>query len=267
MINSATLEEKIYLILHLGEVNILGKRNKIRYSQIKILYQMHLYGKNIRNGKWKEAFPSVATIAKHTKLSKDTIESFICHPSFSTFGEKVNRKGTSNKYRLRKWVVDLFDFFERFGFMKRFQTNFFGWRQTFVKRIKNGVIPLVQQNLTLQQVMNKLSTRIPLKSVRSNPLKSVTTTPSGSTTPLGSKSNNERSAIPSVQTFGQLAESLRTRFLIRDGDVNMVMGRYSLNHHKKAMGLMDLWKSRGMQPDSPIQVYQACLNQTRAYRK
>lgn len=257
------LEEQVYLLQHLGNVNLFGKKKKIRFSQIKILYQLHLYGKNVRNGKWATVSPRRETIAEHCGLHRDTVRAFICDPAFSVFGQVDHSFMKSNSYHLFSWVVDLFNAFERLGMMKGFNKDFERWKRIFSQRLLGAFLPLVQKGYSLNEIVNKLSTKRHVKSATGKGVKSATTTYSRSTTASRSRSNNERPPpLDVVNGFSGLADALRNRFLIREGDINMVMKRYSYYHLKSACHLLNSWKMNGMEIESPIKAYQKCLNKT-----
>ena len=264
--STPNLEESIYLIRHLGDANLMGKRRKIRSSEIKILYQIHLYGKNIKRGKWNAVFPSRSTIASHAGISEESVKRFICSDHFKIFGSKQERQGTSNIYHLKRWVVDLFDAFERVGMMKGFSTNFGQLRITFFKRLNMAFIPLIQKGHSLNEVMNKLSTKSPLKLPDQKSLKlPATTYPSDRpfTTSYEYKTKIENPTIPVVNDFVAISRILFSRFHLKEGDINQVLGRYDLYHHKRAAREMNLWMQRGMDVQSPIRTYQKCLNLTK----
>lgn len=255
------LEEQLYLILFLGHTNLFGKKKKVRYSYFKILYQIYLYSKNVDRGKWTSIFPSVPTIAEHSQLDRDTVKEFTCSPAFQVFGEKIVRTGKTNQYRLYGWVTQLFKAFERLGMMQKFQSDFMGWKKTFCKRVNGAFLELVKKGYSLNEVMNKLLTKRPLKSAGSKPLKSATTTYPSGTTHSGSKSNYEPGGLPVFDSLKKVSKAMK-KVGLRDGDINQFIAKHNLAQNKRALEMMFLWKKRGMEMRNPASVYQKCLNET-----
>jgi hypothetical protein len=150
--------------------------------------------------------------------------------------------------------------------MKNYLKKFDWWYNDFSKRMKKWLIPLVQEGLSVRDIyarlMNRFSTEKSLKLHSRKSLKLHTIKPSGIHEDFVYKSNTEP-ALPYVQGLLDLGSHLKGRFSLREGDVNMLMKSFSLNHHKRATNLYELWLKRGISPQSPIRLYQTCLNKTR----
>src|SRR5215469_3593554 len=109
-----SLEEKIYLIADLGLPKMGSNRLKWRHSEIKTLYQLYLGHKQMKRGAWTSIWPSREKIREKSHISVSSIRNFINADYFSIYGAKQERfeKGhqTSNEYRLKPWVCEVFEF-------------------------------------------------------------------------------------------------------------------------------------------------------------
>lgn len=239
------------------------KRIKPSLAHFKVLNAIYQLNKNLsrKNKPWQEVACGKQLIADVARVSRTTVTEFITSSEFYLFCQKKERFKATNIYRLEKWVVRLFRFFELKGMMKGIMTDFKKWKTYFLKRCRNWLFPLLEKGFALHQiVMNKLSTKKPLKVADQKPLKVAGIKPSREHEAFHeSRSNTE---IPSLADFNQLGDHL-IRFGCKNGDVNFFLKTFSLNHHKKAVMVLDLWRKRGMSIESPAKVYQTCLNRTR----
>jgi|GEM_PF-6668452 len=233
-------------------------------TKIKILYHLFQLEKNVASGKWSSIYQGKTAISKCAGVGKKHFAEFINSPDFELFGEVDHRKGTTNIYRLKKWVIETFTFFERTGLMKNFRQNFEEWREKFCRRLHKWLLPLLRAGHSLYQIfVNKLSTKKPLKGDDPKVLKGDGIKPSGSYEAFqGSKSKHE---LPVVNQFVDILGKLKDRFLLKEGDINQIMGRYSLSHLKKAIRKGEEWLKNGLDVRSPVQTFQSCLNKTRSY--
>ena len=196
------------------------------------------------------------------KVGRKSSTKFLCGEG-EVFFEKIPRYKATNIYKLHEWVIECFEFFEKKGMMHGIMQDFEKWRKCFLKRLDKWLLPLLEKGLPLRDIlMNKLSTRKPLKGADPKPLKGAGIKPSESHEAFqGSKSNTE-SHIP----FSELKEVGDTlvRLSLKEGDIRMLLRCYSLNWLKRACKLMNEWRLRGMEFKSPVRVFQTCLNRTKA---
>ncbi|CAB4132655.1 hypothetical protein UFOVP255_41 [uncultured Caudovirales phage] len=258
-----SLVEKALLLRYAAGPNLLSKKKKLKKSTFKVLYQLHLLGKNVRKGRWTDIHTSKETISKWSGVGIRQLTTFINdRDCFPIFGECVRRPGTSNLYRLHAWVEELFDAFERVGMMRRFGTDFDIWFRTFCKRFDGVFLPLLEKGLSLYEVVNRLCTKIPVKVRGSNPVKVHATTASQSTTPSGTKSKYEQPPNPIFRKLSEVGFRL-DRFGLAPGDQYQMLNRYSPKDNLKACDLMETFIKRAIMPKSPIRLYQSCINRIR----
>lgn len=251
-----------YLLNPVVSRGIKSQRKRYRPTEFKTLNAMYQLNKNV--GRTWEIFAcGKKTIGKTAqKIGRKAITRFICGEGL-VFFKKTPRFKTTNIYELEKWVVDVFRFFEKKGMMQGIVQDFHKWRRNFLKRLENWLLPLLEKGHSLKDVlMNKLSTKRPLKGADPNPLKGAGIKPSGCEAFQGSKSNIEFLS-PSIQTFIQTQQELYGRFKLREGDIHIFMNCYDLNHHQRAMTMGRVWLSNGLQPENPVRIYQKLLNKTK----
>lgn len=241
------------------------ERSRVSPTKIKAIYHLYQLTKNIQSGKWTSIYQGITRISKGALVSKRHLSQFVNNPDFDFFGSVEHRPGTTNIYRLNSWVLDLFSFFEKKGLMKHFRTDFKRWRVFFLRRINSWLIPLLQKKVTLREIlMNKISTTKNLKGNDLKFLKGNGIKPSGANKALqGSISNTERLTIPASKDFDEIAQTLSLRFSLKEGDLNMVMNSFTLNHHKSALVVREKFRLNGIEARSPIRLYQHCLNITK----
>jgi hypothetical protein len=162
--------------------------------------------------------------------------------------------------------VDIFHFFEKKGMMKNFRKKFKEWKEVFLKRIRQWLLPLIKKGKTLYEIlMNKLSTKKTLKGVELKVLKGVGIKSKESfyKSIYGNRNNTDDPPFPEVQEMHDVGDLLRNRLQIREGDVYMFTKSFSLNHLKRAIMMKIEWLRRGMEVISPAKVLQTCLNRTK----
>lgn len=263
MINSEIFQANLLESLIDPHIPTTQKQLRSRSSptKIKALYHLYQLDKNVKNGKWSSNYQGKTRIAKDAKISKKHFSEFVNSGDFKLFGSIQHRPGTSNIYRLQNWIILFFDFLERKGMMKFFRKNFDLWKRNFMNRFHKWLLPLLNSGYSLNQIlMNKVVNKKSLKGDGYDGLKGDAIKPSGSMKPSGSKSNTEFS-VPAYQEFVFVGEQM-SRFGLREGDINSLLKRYSLNRLKKASYLMHEWKNTGMEFRSPVRIYQTCLNKT-----
>lgn len=236
-------------------------------TKIKALYHLYQLNKNILNGKWlsQKNYQGKTRIAKEAKISKKHFSEFINSPDFNLFGKVTHRDGETNIYYLEPWLVEAFQFFERKGMMKDFRENFIKWKDRFLKRLHKWLLPLLRKGHSLKDIlMNKLCTKQKLKGDGCQTLKGdgMNLFEVPFMKPTGSKSKPEELKVPGFDSYLKVGEKI-LNFGLQDADILQVMRDYSLNHHKKACNLFELWKKRGIEIHSPVKLYQTCLNRTK----
>jgi hypothetical protein len=260
-----SIQEQIFLLRDLADSPykfIEEKRDRTRYSIMKILYQLHLLGKNVKNGKWRAIYPREETLASWAGISPWTVSKYINSHQFSVFGKVEQKPYISNRYELHNWVTEWFNVFERLGMMRGFKTDPKKWLKRFKKRIDSAILPLVSKGLTAKEVMNQLLTKRPSKSHTVPPSKSHTTT--FPTTLSGYRSKIEAPPNdPILKNHEKMCEQLRNRFRIDNGDINFMMRSFSLNELRGAYNVADLWLSRGMEVKSPVKMFMAAITANR----
>lgn len=241
-----------------------GKKNlRIRSSptQFKILTAIYQLRKNVLSKKWEKVAPGKAKIAKTARSSRDSVTRFINGTGLAFF-KKTTRFKATNLYDLEPWVVKCFQFFEKKGMMKGIIQDFEKWRKTFLLRINKWLLPLLEKGFSLNDIlMNKLSTKTRLMSAYPEPLMSAGIKPSGFA--LKGNRNNTEISVPSICEFDSLSKQLETELRISRSDVNTFVLHYPLSHHKRAATLALKWMANGIKPDSPVRMYQSCLNKTK----
>ena len=125
----------IFLIEAILQPVFKNKRHRFCPTKIKILYQLYLTWKNVKNQKWKNGNnPSKSQIADWAKVSTSKVTKFITDQDFLLFGkilrskDSISKKNKNNIYTLHDWVIEAFWAFERLGMMRGFQTNFDRWK-------------------------------------------------------------------------------------------------------------------------------------------
>lgn len=160
-----------------------GKKNtRIRYrpTEFKALNAMYQLNKNVIRGDWQKFACGKKKIGKAArKISTKSVTKFICGEGLIFF-KKAKRFKATNIYELHEWVVQVFRFFEKKGMMKGIMDDFDNWRDVFLRRLNNWLLPLLEKGLTLKDVlMNKLCTKPKLKGADPIPLKGAGIKPSG----------------------------------------------------------------------------------------
>lgn len=244
-------------------------------TKIKILYHLFQLSKNVISGKWTDIYQSTKEIAKGAKVTKRHFDEFINSGDAEIFMD-IRRRGRkpgtnyfqTNIYTLKPWVVRLFRFFELEGMMRNFSKDFVGWKSTFLKRLRNRIIPLIRKGLSLVEIrkktkdINKFSTKNGLKGVTENGLKGVSIKyPSDS--PIKHTGIRSNTDLPVINDFVEISRKMEDRFLLQKGDINQFMKNYSVAHHKRALYLGEEWLRNGLSVRCPVLVYQDCLNRTK----
>lgn len=250
--------EKCYLLR-----DITIGRYKKHKSRIKILYSIFLLHKNAKNKKFKSLFPSKNLIADVANVSVRSVGEFINADVFSAFCLKRKNGFTSNEYFLAQWVIDVFLLLQKRGVFKHIQNDFEKFFKCYQLFFDKCIIKMVLDGSKLEDVLNNLSTKRKriLPGVKPRILPTIKPFRYG-IKPSVSKSNSEGLDVPAVKDFYHISQTLVGRFQIKEGDVNLILRRYNLNHHSQACKLMDLYRLRGMKFNSPIRVYQSCLKKT-----
>lgn len=239
-----------------------GRCQRARSSptKIKILYHLFQLHKNIESGRWKENFQSKTRIAKSAGVGKKHFSEFVNSSDFALFGEVIHRYGTTNIYRLKKWVIDIFYFLEKKGMMKEFRNSFEKWKKTFLERVDKWLIPLLQKGVTFVNIlMNKLSTKKPLKGGDLNLLKGVGIKPSVYIKPKGIKTIVEDDALHPMQCVDVIL-SERLSFSISDRR-QLFLKNAGWVLKKATSQLLYRIDSLGWKPDSNIRALQSIINE------
>jgi hypothetical protein len=258
-------EEQIYLIKFLLESphKFTGdKRPRSRNVAFKILYQLHLLQKNVDRGKWCCVYPSTETIAKWADVSQRSVIYFINSTAATCFFKVRRGINKSNKYFLNPWVHEMFELLERIGIMKNIKLNFETWKKTFFKRIENALIPEFHKGLSVNEVMNKLSTKVKVKLHPKKAAKLHPTTLSGNTTHSGFRYNSEEKQTqlyPALNDAINAAGLLGSRFKLQNGDINWLLKTQKLNDLKGGIRVADEWLKNGLLPQSPIRVMMSAI--------
>jgi len=87
-------------------------------TKIKTLYHLFQLYKNVESGKWGAIYQGKERLSKNAGISKNHLSEFVNSEDFKIFGDIQHRKGKTSIYRLKRWVVDAFHFFEKKGMMK-----------------------------------------------------------------------------------------------------------------------------------------------------
>lgn len=211
------------------------KRARSAPSKIKVLYHLFQLHKNVANGKWTEIYQGRKKIAQKAKVSLRHFKEFISDPDFKLFGSRKHRGGTTSVYTLHNWVIQFFEFFEKKGMMKDFRTDFNGWKERFVKRLHNWLLPLLRKGHSLTEIlMNKLSTKKTLKGTGSNSLKGAKIKPSGSShEAFGIKTKDENAEL-GTQESNLVAGILSNRLHLSGSDIHQFLFKNPLHLVKKA---------------------------------
>jgi hypothetical protein len=251
-----------------------GKQKRARSAptKIKSLYHLFQLNKNIKNKKWSKNFQGKTAISEKALVSKRHFSDFVNSSDFNFLGKVKHRGGTTNEYELEPWVVDMFSFFEKKGMMQNFRQDFDKWKRTFLKRINHWLLPLLRKGHTLSQIlMNRLSTKQNLKGVDPKHLKGVGIKPKASPSRVpyealqGSRTKQSVPSIPAFQEFCELSETLSTRFLIKDGDLNMLMNSYSLKQIKGGIRMRESYRLQGFMARSPIASFIHCIEKSKKH--
>lgn len=255
----------------------LGWRVRGSPTKIKILYQFYQYHKKLNSGEWQIICPSKEQISEHAQVSRRHVTEFINSDDAEIFLEVERRdrlpgshKYQSNIYRLKPWLIEIFEFYEKTGMMRGFRADFGAWKRGYSKRFSKWLIPQIQKGLTLNQIlekkalMNKLSTEKELKGAAGQALKGagIKYLSDSLIKPTGFISNTERQ-IPALRDFKIISQTLQTRFLLKEGDINMLMSTVDLRTHKKACRMGLDWLKNGLDPKNPVRVYQSCINRVK----
>lgn len=264
------LQSIVSLVERKGPRSQKTKRIRTRETEIKILYAIGQFNKNLKNRGWNGVYPCKWRIAKAAKVSVKAVTQFINDPDFEWFCNKEyrfdeNGYQTSNIYFLHQWVIDFFDLFEKKGMMKYFTSDFKTWKENFLKRCEGISKVLESKEISLRELlMNKLSTKNKLKGASQNPLKGASIKPSGNKAFQGSKSNIE---LPVLNDAIEIAGKLANDFSLKEGDINFLMSRYSIAHHKNAIRRREEYTKNGIIPRSELLLYQSCLNKTKPLKR
>lgn len=258
--------QKVLLIRYLIDPVIKkgkkGKRLRHNPTWMKILCLLYQLSKKVKRGDWEQIAPGKQSLARWVGCSVKSVTEFITGEG-KVFFKVIGRPGATNIYILEEWVRDVLHFMEAKGMMKGFKEDYEKWRGTFVRRLKFWLLPLLEKGHCLKVIlMNKLSTKSNLKSANQPPLKGARMEPLGVDEAFqGSRHKNEDD-LPVFFWLKDLRKRLKYRGL-QDGDVNSFLKRYSPQHNMRAMSKMEYWYRSGIEPGSPVRIYQACINQTR----
>lgn len=262
-------EQQLHILEFLSSFsNPVNKRKRVKKSPFKILNAIYLFTKHNEQKGRQYHYPSFDTIKQMAKCGRRQVSEFINSPEIDLFCDVLRDTFTSHRYVLKDWVYQWFRLFWRSGMMKNIYTKWKWWHDDFVKRIHKWLIPQVHLGYSIRTIyerfLNRLSTTNSLKGNATNPLKGNTIKPSGiSIKPLGIKSNIEGSLHPAIKELLNIERTLRDRFHLKEGDINRLINSFSLRRLKPACKLNELWIKRGMQIQSPIKVFQTCLNQSK----
>ena len=213
----------------------LGNK-RMCYSQLKILYQLHLYSKNVERQVWNHVHVSLETFANHSGLSEKSVKRFLCSDKADLFvdikrGKRTKRaRFTSNAYYLKKEFVEIFSFLERFGFFKGYGSgDHVKWRKGFNSRLERWLLPTLESGKELSQICHlkaKLSTtKRPAVEVAKRP---CTTNPRGLSSFTTLKDLNPVRLNPILEDFSFLEEALRTRLSLKEWEIRALLGKNTL---------------------------------------
>jgi len=243
------------------------KRIRTRDTEIKILYAIYQFNKNLKNRGWDCVYPCKRKIAKSAKVSIKAVTKFINDPDFQFFCKKEYRFDedgyqTSNVYFLHPWLIEFFELFEKKGMMKYFTSDFKLWKKNFLERAEAISKVLESKEISLRELlMNKLSTKNKLKGATQDTLKGASSIkPSGNKAFQGYKSNIE---LPVLNDAVEIAGKLVERLSLKEGDVNRFMSFNTLSHLKRAIRRNEEWITNGMEIHYPERAFQKCLNLTK----
>jgi hypothetical protein len=264
----ASFQEQFFLIRYCAEPGLGSERKRLKKCFLRVLYQMHLLQKNVERGAWNSVFPAVATIAKWSGLSETAVHEVLRNPGFSIFCEIQDRPGHTNVYRLKRWVFEFFKAFEKVGLMRGFLTDFNAFFKRFCKRCDTWFSKIVESCQSINELMNKLSTKPKLKVQGSESLKTHPTTRPGTfTTPRRVLEEDRKTPMPIVKEVSNLVESLRDRFKLQEREIHKTMNDFPLNEIKAGSRVVDSWMKRGMKVVSPIKVLMKAISNVREAKR
>lgn len=234
------------------------KTKKPSLSPIKVLYAIFQGHKYCQNHGYDEMYYSVRRIAQIARVSERSVQMVTGSRIFPEFCEKIEREYQTNIYRLKGWVIDLFHFLEKKGFMCNFVAAFKSWRKAFTKRFGALVRKIsfgqpVNKIMNIhppakQEVVNKFSTKNesilhPLPPTILHPMKS-----SQREEPMkprrGETMMNTHARDPSFLQYGNALEGcyaiLRDDFRFTEDKLRVAKDSFTLNELQKAIMLMSL---------------------------
>lgn len=259
--NSNEQETSLYLLECLADsmVNPNGKRARKKKTPFRIINSIYLFTKRMtEKGNSREIFPGKALLAKMSGCSISEVTKFITSKEIDLFCEVKREKFKSNTYILKEWVFCFFRLFWRSGMMKEYNKDYDRWIGDFKKRIRKWLVPLLQSGVTMQEiwqsVLNKLSTRNPVKKATTTPLKEPLLSPTEYMKPLGSKLNSEDgiSQLPFFVDSLRLANEMKNRFSMREADINTILRGFSLSDVKGGFGVHIQRLQGGLKPKSQV---------------
>lgn len=172
--------ETILLIKSLGDGKAnpfldKPKRKRISFTPLWIVYQIHLYQKNVDRGKWKDIHTMKETIAANAGISRTSVTNFFnskiigsdLFVGIARYLKRTKGKFQSNRYWLKEGIAEALHFLERKGFFKNFKSDPVKWRKGFEARLESWLIPLLEKGLTLEQIFKgELSIRSQLSTAK-----------------------------------------------------------------------------------------------------
>ena len=174
-------EQQLFFVEFLSDfTDPRNERKKVKKTYFKTLYAIYLLTKHNLKRERSTHYFGTTLISETAFCSRCSVSRFLNSPDISLFCEVTKRYMKTNLYKLHDWVYDFFKLFELSGMMNLYLKKYESWKKTFKLRIRNWLIPLIQKGRQIkaiyEEVMNKLSTKNPLKSYTVNPLKSYSTT-------------------------------------------------------------------------------------------
>jgi len=255
-----------------------NQRRRISKNPFKVLYSIFLITKTNEEKQRTEHYPSKELIADVAHCARCEVTKVINAPYFKEFCDiqrsfnRETRKYDSNRYVLKRWVYRFFKIFEHSGMMKHFRTKHDWWLSTFLKRCEKWLIPMFEKGNSLKDVydvvVNKLSTKNMLKPAAAKCLKpaDIKSIEVHKAYRTRRTSVTEPPPLPSLQQMTFIGTEM-ARFGLKEGDINSIIGSFSLKDLKEGYRIHSQWRSSGCQPKSPAAVFLAAIKKGRSTPK
>jgi hypothetical protein len=253
---------------HIDPKNKRLRKKPSFFKTLNAIYIMQIA--NEKRGRF-DNFPDKETLRKNAKISRSLVTKFVTSPWIKDFCVVIrrpngpNKRFNSNLYRLHEPVYQWFRLMYRSGMMRGMHVDYTQWLADFTKRVNNWLLPLVEEGHTIADIytrfVNKLSTKKSSKVAAVKPLKVAGINPPGESMKHSGYQDTESLPLSVTQDFHLAAETLISRFSLREGDVNMVMNSFRLRDIRGTIRLRMSYEERGFVAKSPIKAFMHCMKE------